>query len=118
MTERKSAKTGEPLGNVPSGQDSSAVPTTEEGPNDEQREDTDVSEPSEEPFTREYVERLRREAADYRTKAKRADELSSRLLNSSCARARLESSRTPRTCSAATRPPTSSTTAAIPTSRR
>jgi hypothetical protein len=35
----------------------------------------------EETFDRAYVERLRRESAEYRTRAKRADELESRLRN-------------------------------------
>lgn len=56
--------------------------TTTDAPDDERTEDvatTDALEDDAETFPREYVEKLRKENADARVKAKRADDLAARL---------------------------------------
>ena len=61
--------------------DSGKVVATTDAPDEDERGDVDGSDdPSDaETFPREYVEKLRKEAADARVKAKRADDLAARL---------------------------------------
>lgn len=75
----------EPTGGPTPPQDQSPAPI--EPPNDQLPSEGPTAPEEPDSFPRDYVEQLRREAAEHRTKAKRADELELMLLETLIARA-------------------------------